>query len=121
MGFTPAACARPDGGQSWNGVVDNEAGKAYNILSEKWEMGKYEKLLARIREGHSDANIPFSDLCGLLLRLGFEERVRGSHHVFTREGVEELINLQRDARHAKGYQVRQVRTVILRYRLGEGA
>ena len=29
-----------------------------------------------------------------------------------------LINLQRDGKHAKVYQVRQVRGVLLRYRLG---
>jgi predicted RNA binding protein YcfA (HicA-like mRNA interferase family) len=51
-------------------------------------------------------------------RLGFDERTRGSHHFFRRPGVEERINLQRDGKHAKVYQVRQVRAVILRYRLG---
>jgi hypothetical protein len=50
--------------------------------------------------------------------LSFEERTRGSHHVFIRPGVEELINLQRDGNMAKPYQVRQVRTVLTRYRLG---
>jgi hypothetical protein len=55
----------------------------------------------------------------LLRRLGFTEQVRGSHHLFRREGVMELINLQRDGSKAKAYQVRQVRTVILKYDLGE--
>jgi hypothetical protein len=36
---------------------------------------------------------------------------------FQRSGVEELINLQRDGDKAKVYQVRQVRTVLLRYGL----
>ena len=40
-----------------------------------------------------------------------------SHHVFRKEGVQERLNLQRDGSHAKPYQVRQVRRVILRYRL----
>ena len=52
------------------------------------------------------------------MHLGFVERTRGSHHVFRREGVVELVNLQREGKHAKVYQVRQVRAVILRYRLG---
>ena len=52
-------------------------------------------------------------------RLGFDERTPGSHHIFRTPGVEERINLQRDGKHAKVYQVRQVRAVILRYRLGE--
>ena len=81
-------------------------------------MSKYHQLLETILRGASDANIEFSELCGLLLRLGFEERVRGSHHIFRRAGVEERINLQSDGKHAKVYQVRQVRAVILRYGLG---
>ena len=54
-----------------------------------------------------------------LLRLGFVERVRGSHHIFRKEGVHERINLQRDGSHAKPYQVRQVRQVVLRHQLEE--
>ncbi len=82
-------------------------------------MAKWAKLIQRILEGRSDANIAFSDLRGLLLDLGFEERTRGSHHVFRRTGVDEKVNLQRDDGKAKPYQVRQVRDVILKYRLGE--
>lgn len=81
-------------------------------------MEKFEKLLFQILRGTSDANIAFDDLRQLLLRLGFEERRRGSHHLFRRAGIEEKINLQRDNAKAKAYQVRQVRTVILKYRLG---
>jgi hypothetical protein len=77
-----------------------------------------EKLLIRVLGGHSDANIGFDDLRGLLLRLGFEERISGSHHVFVRSGIEDLINLQREGRLAKPYQVKQVRAVIARYALG---
>ena len=79
-------------------------------------MGK-KKLLESILSGRTDANIPFGDLCGLLKDLGFEERIRGSHHIFSKTGVEELLNLQRDGRHAKPYQVRQVRAIILKYKL----
>ena len=83
-------------------------------------MGKHEELRLRILQGTSDANINFDELRHLLLWLGFEERTRGSHHVFRRPGVRELINLQRDGSKAKVYQVRQVRQVVLRYGL-EGA
>jgi predicted RNA binding protein YcfA (HicA-like mRNA interferase family) len=83
-------------------------------------MGKYEKLLEQILLGNSDANVDFDELCQLLLRLGFEIRVRGSHHIFRKQGVEERINLQRDGSKAKVYQVRQVRSVILRYNLRGG-
>lgn len=81
-------------------------------------MAKYDRLLARILRGGSDANIPFNDLCQLLQQLGFEERIRGSHHIFRKVGVEEKINLQRDDGKAKVYQVRQVRGIILKYHLG---
>ena len=81
-------------------------------------MGKYEKLLLEILRGKSDANIDFDELLQMLRRLGFEERIRGSHHIFRRDGIEEKINLQRDRGKAKVYQVRQVRAVILRYGLG---
>jgi hypothetical protein len=66
----------------------------------------------------SDANISFDELRRLLRRLGFEERIRGSHHIFRKLGIEEKLNLQRDDGKAKVYQVRQVRAVILKYRLG---
>jgi hypothetical protein len=82
-------------------------------------MAKAEKILWRVLTGQSDANIRFADLRTLLLDLGFEERTRGSHHIFSRAGVSELINLQQDGNMAKPYQVRQVRTVIVRYGLGE--
>ncbi|HEX9918773.1 MAG TPA: type II toxin-antitoxin system HicA family toxin, partial [Pyrinomonadaceae bacterium] len=77
-----------------------------------------EKLLSQIMRGTSDANVAFDDLCHLLRRMGFEERTRGSHHMFRRQGVEEKINLQRDGDKAKAYQVRQVRAVILKYGFG---
>lgn len=70
-------------------------------------------------EGNSDANIRFSDLRALLLRLGFTERVRGSHHIFRRAGVPDRINLQRQGGQVKHYQARQVRSVVIRYQLEE--
>ncbi len=81
-------------------------------------MGKYEKLLIQILRGASDANISFDGLCRLLRHLDFDERIRGSHHIFTREGIEEILNLQPLGSKAKAYQVKQVRGVILKYRLG---
>jgi virulence-associated protein VapD len=81
-------------------------------------VAKYDALLDRILRGTSDANIAFNDLRQLLRRLGFEERIRGSHHMFRKAGVEEKINLQREGSKAKVYQVRQVRATILRYKLG---
>ncbi len=59
----------------------------------------------------------FDDLRQLLLRLGFEERTRGGHRMFRKSGVRELINLQQEDHEAKPYQVRQVRRVIVEYKL----
>lgn len=81
-------------------------------------MSKYLKLLERILYADSDANIPFAQMCQLLKKLGFEERIRGSHHIFSKEGVEEIINLQSRGSKAKPYQVKQVRNLILKYKLG---
>jgi predicted RNA binding protein YcfA (HicA-like mRNA interferase family) len=81
-------------------------------------MGKYEKLLFQILRGASDNNIAFDDLRQLLLRWGFQERQRGSHHIFRKAEVEEKINLPQDSNKAKPYQVRQVLAVILKYKLG---
>jgi hypothetical protein len=80
-------------------------------------VARYDELLSRVLRGASDANIPFNQLCNLLRRLGFEERIRGDHHIFTKNGVEEIINLQPKGNKAKPYQVKQVRGVILKYRL----
>jgi len=80
-------------------------------------MNKLEKALIRILSGFSDKNIPFSELCSVLKYLGFEERIKGSHHIFFKKSIEEIINIQSKKDKAKPYQVRQVRNIILRYRL----
>jgi predicted RNA binding protein YcfA (HicA-like mRNA interferase family) len=76
------------------------------------------KLLERILAGTSDQAIDFEGLVNLLQYLGFRSRVAGSHHVFSRDGIVEILNLQprRDGT-AKPYQVKQVRLVITRYKL----
>ncbi|WP_235334821.1 MULTISPECIES: type II toxin-antitoxin system HicA family toxin [Aphanizomenon] len=51
--------------------------------------------------------------CGM-----WDERIRGSHHIFTKEGVEEILNLQPKQGKAKVYQVKQVREMLLKYQLG---
>lgn len=84
-------------------------------------MGRHERLLNQILKGTSDANISFEGLCNLLQNIGFEMRIRGSHHIFTKDNVEEILNLQPKGAKAKPYQVKQVRSIILKYRLGEMA
>jgi len=80
-------------------------------------MSKFDKIRQRILDGTSDANVNFEDLRNLLLTLGFVERIKGSHHSYRKEGIEEKPNLQRDGSKAKTYQVRQVRDILKKYDL----
>lgn len=82
-------------------------------------MTQHEKFLKRLMDGAADKDISFSDLCILLRRLGFEERIRGDHHIFFKESVEEILNLQPKRGLAKPYQVKQVRNLIRKYRLDQ--
>lgn len=82
-------------------------------------MGKKEKILLKVLRGTSDTNITFNELCLLLHYLGFDERIKGSHHIFTRNGIQEILNLQPKSGKAKPYQVKQVRNIILRYKLAD--
>lgn len=79
----------------------------------------HAKILRRILDGRSDANIRFDDLRGTLQGLGFVERIRGDHHIFVRDGLQEIINVQPRSGKAKPYQVRQVRWLILKYKLAQ--
>jgi predicted RNA binding protein YcfA (HicA-like mRNA interferase family) len=81
-------------------------------------MEKWEKLLEQILHRTSDANISFVAICSLLKRLGFEEKIKGSHHIFTKDNIVEILNLQPKGANAKPYQVKQVRNIILKYKLG---
>lgn len=80
-------------------------------------MSKHEKLLVKILRGTSDKNIDFEGLRKLLLRLEFVQRVKGSHYILTKEGIEEILNLQPKSGNAKPYQVKQVRNIIVKYQL----
>jgi hypothetical protein len=80
-------------------------------------MARANKLLDQILRGDADANIPFSGMVQLLKRLGFRERIKASHHIFSRDGVAEILNLQPHSGKCKPYQVKQVRNVIINYRL----
>ena len=82
-------------------------------------MTRRDRLLARLLSSSADRNIRFDDLRGILRALGFDGRIRGDHHIFTRDGIVEIVNLQpREGRMAKSYQVRQVRDIIVAYKLG---
>src|SRR6476620_11061199 len=74
---------------------------------------RHEKRLARLMSGTADRSFPFDELCATLRSLGFEERRgKGSHRIFFRAGVAEILNLQPShGGVAKPYQVRQARDV----------
>ena len=76
-----------------------------------------EKTLEKLLRGASDANIRFDEICDLLQAKGFRMRVSGSHHIFSKPGVIERINLQREGSKAKPYQIRQVRKILAQYKL----
>lgn len=80
-------------------------------------MGKHTKLYKYILTKRSDANAPFTGLCALLKELGFQERIRGDHYIYTQDGVAEILNLQPRNGQGKPYQVKQIRNIILQYNL----
>ena len=82
-------------------------------------MAKSDKLLEQVLRGTSDANIAFDRMCHLLRKLGLDGRIRGSHHIFTKDGIEEILNLQPKDSKVKPYQVKQIRNVILKYKLAD--
>ncbi len=74
-------------------------------------MSKADKTLEKVLQGRHDASIRFEELRTVLKKLGFAERIRGSHHNYRREGFE-AINLQPASQMAKAYQVKQVREAL---------
>lgn len=80
-------------------------------------MSKFEKVVQKVLSGSSDRNINFIDLCNLLETLGFDNRIKGSHHIYYKRGIDEIINLQPLNNKAKAYQVKQVRKLLIKYNL----
>ena len=81
-------------------------------------MSKYDKLMVSILNGAQDNAFSFSDLQKVLTLLGFVVRIKGDHFIYSKDGVEEIINIQPNGNKAKPYQVKQVRNIILKYKLG---
>ena len=81
-------------------------------------MSQRQKLIIRILCGAKDNDIPFEEVCGLLRGLGFSLRINGSHHVFYQDKIEEIIDIQPKNGKAKPYQVKQIRQIIIKYKLG---
>ncbi|HEY8687649.1 MAG TPA: type II toxin-antitoxin system HicA family toxin [Chitinophagaceae bacterium] len=80
-------------------------------------MAQLNKLILKILSGNSDNNIEFNDLIKLLRNFNFSYRIKGSHHIFWKEDVDEIINIQSLGSKAKSYQVKQVRNILLKYKM----
>ena len=81
-------------------------------------VSKHKNTFERVVSGKANANIDFQDLCHLLTRLHFNERTKGSHHIFTKSEIPDIVNVQaKSDGKAKPYQVRQVATLIARFNL----
>jgi len=86
----------------------------------KNKLKKVVKILLKVLSGRNDSNIEFHDILLLLSYLNFEERIKGSHHIFSKTGISEIINIQPDDNNkSKPYQVKQIRNIILKYKLAE--
>jgi len=75
------------------------------------------KIMQHIMSGKRDANIKFVELQKMLIRLGFKQHIKGDHYIYTKDTVQEIVNIQPLGNKAKAYQVKQVRRLILKYRL----
>ena len=75
------------------------------------------KILEAVLDSRRDNNILFADLQRLLDYFSFNHRVKGSHFIYWRDDIAEIINIQSDENKAKAYQVKQIRNIILKYRL----
>ena len=74
------------------------------------------KLLKKIISGSK--NIKFADMVNLVRGFGFElSRTEGSHHIFFRPDIPELVNLQNVKGQAKPYQIRQFLKLVEKHNL----
>ena len=82
-------------------------------------MSKWDKFRSRLMSGQADNNINFDDLCNYLELLGFVLRPsrKSSHRIYTKEDIQQIVNLQPIGSGAKAYQVKQVRELIEQCRL----
>ena len=74
------------------------------------------KLLKKIIGGSK--NIRFADMVNLVRGVGFKlSRTDGSHHIFSRLDIPELVNLQNVKGQAKAYQMRQFLKLVEKHNL----
>ena len=81
---------------------------------------RFRELYNRIWRGDYN-NIKFKDICDFVSYMGFSlVRQNGtSHKIFKMRGIADIINLQNDNGKAKIYQVKQIHSIIQKYKLGD--
>ena len=82
-------------------------------------MSKWEKFRAKILSGQCDGNIDFAELVNYLRRCGFDQRTRGRHNLFAKNGIDALIKLQSEGSTAKRYRVRQICNILIEYQIDQ--
>ncbi|HEY9813027.1 MAG TPA: type II toxin-antitoxin system HicA family toxin [Candidatus Sericytochromatia bacterium] len=77
---------------------------------------KKRKLLEKIIAGSK--NVQFSEMETVIKAFGFTlARVSGSHHIYNRADIPEIINIQNRKGQVPTYQVRQFLSLIEQYNL----
>jgi hypothetical protein len=81
-------------------------------------MTRRRKLIEKVRNNPS--GVRFQEICLLAGHQGFTKRGgKGSHVVYEKDGVEEILTFQDREGMAKPYQVKRLLAMIEKYRLGE--
>lgn len=84
-------------------------------------MSRYSKIRADILSGKSDKNISEEDMRFFLAKIGaIYRRTKGSHIQYSIDNIPELINIQPQNGKIKPYQVKEIRNIVNKYKLGEG-
>ena len=98
-------------------IISETVAKKWDKCYFYYNMSKFDKILLRILTGRSDNNILFSELCYVLDKYGFQKRIKGDHHIYYHVKIIEIVNIQPIGSKAKPYQVKQIRNIILKYKL----
>lgn len=85
-----------------------------------YRMSRYSKVRMDIMSGRSDANISEEDMKFFLSKIGASyKNTQGSHMKYWIDGIPELINIQPIDGKIKPYQVKEVRNIVTKYKLGK--
>ena len=80
-------------------------------------LSKIKKIYSKILSGLADSNIRFQEIQPLLNKLGFDVRIKGDHYIYTKDNIDEILNLQPKSGKAKAYKIKQIREIIQKYHL----